>query len=222
MCHTEEDQDEQDRDDFTAFQDRYSDVHGHAVDALDNERSTEEARLKALASKQKVQQYQAGWKAVHTRIEKALEDIETSLGGEAIATLEELEVEEVQLRQVKESLEESASLVDAIISEDPNQTEAMNDAEATKSVSADSKIRACRKRLASFRARINKASNTGAAAPATTEAPAAPASRPAPIGPRFERRKLPAFRSGELRDYPTFKSDWTKMVHGYFEPAEVQ
>ena len=136
-----------------------------------------------------------------------MEDIETSLGGEAIATIEEIEVEEVQLRQVEESLEESSSLVDAIISEDPNQTETMKDAEATKSVAADSKIRACRKRLASFRARINKASNTGAAAPATTEASAAPASRPAPIGPRFERRKLPAFKSGELRDYPTFKSD---------------
>ena len=56
-----------------------------------------------------------------------MEDIETSLGGEAITTLEELEVEEVQLRQVKESLEESASLVDAIISEDPDQTDAMKD-----------------------------------------------------------------------------------------------
>ena len=61
---TEEDQDEQDSDDFTAFQGRYSDVHGCAEDALDNERSTEEARLKALASKQKVQQYTARWKSV--------------------------------------------------------------------------------------------------------------------------------------------------------------
>ena len=137
---TEADQAERDRDDFNAFQDRYSDVHGRADDAIENDRSTEEARLVALASKQKVQQYQAGWKAVHTRIEKALEEIETSLGGEAIATLEELEVEEVQLRQVKESLEESTSLVDAIISKDPNQADAMKDAEAAKSVSADSKI----------------------------------------------------------------------------------
>ena len=65
---TEEDQDEEDRDEFTAFQDRYSDVHGRAEDALDSEQSTEEDRLKALASQQKVQQYQAGWKAIHTRI----------------------------------------------------------------------------------------------------------------------------------------------------------
>ena len=179
---TEDDQAERDRDDFNAFQDRYSDVHGRADDAIKNDRSTEEARLKALASKQKVQQYQAGWKAVHTRIEKALEEIETSLGGEAIATLEELEVEEGQLRQVQAGLEESANLVNAIISKDPAQTDAMKDAEAAKSVSADSKIRACKKRLAGFRAAINKASNTGAAAPATTEAPAAPTSRP-PIGP---------------------------------------
>ena len=40
---TEEDQDKQDRYDFTAFQDPYSDVHGRAEDALDNEQSTEEA-----------------------------------------------------------------------------------------------------------------------------------------------------------------------------------
>ena len=129
-----------------------------------------------------MQQYQAGWKAVHTRIEKALEEIETSLGGEAIATLEELEDKEGQLRQVQAGLEESARLVDAIISEDPAQTDAMKDSEAAKTVSADSKIRACRKRLAGFRAAINKASNMGAAVPATTEALAAPTARP-PIGP---------------------------------------
>ena len=137
---TEEDQAERDHDNFNAFKDRYSDVYGRADDAIEDDRSAEEACLAALASKKKVQQYQAGWKAVHTCIEKALEEIETSLGGEAIATLEELEVEEVQLRQVKESLEESTSLVDAIISEDPNQAEAMKDAEAVKSVSADAKI----------------------------------------------------------------------------------
>ena len=91
---TEEDQDEQDRDDFTVFQGCYSDVHGRAEDALDNKQSKEEARLRALASKQKAQQYTATWKSVHHRIEKALEEIESSLEGNAIATLEVLEVEE--------------------------------------------------------------------------------------------------------------------------------
>ena len=136
-----------------------------------------------------MQQYTAGWKSVHLHIEKTLEEIETSLGGNAIATLEELEVEEDHLRQVKESLVKSASLVDAIIDEEPGQTEAMKDAEATKSVQAESKIRACKKRLAGFRATINarRAASTAAAAPATTESTAAPTTRPAPIGPRFER-----------------------------------
>ena len=147
---TEENQAEQDRDDYTAFQGRYFEVHGRAEDALDNEQSTEEARLKALASKQKVQQYTAGWKAVHHRIEKALEEIETSLEGDAIASLEVLKVEEDQLMQVKESLKESASLMDSIITEDPEQTDAMMDSEAAKSVQAVSKIRACKKRLAGF------------------------------------------------------------------------
>ena len=36
----------------------------------------------------------------------------------------------------------------------------------------------------------------------------------------FERQPLPAFKSGELRDYPTFRSDWLKAVSGYFELSE--
>ena len=40
------------------------------------------------------------------------------------------------------------------------------------------------------------------------------------IGPRFERRPLPTFKSGKLRDYPTFKSDWLEAVVGYFKPSE--
>ena len=117
-----------------------------------------------------------------------MEEIETSLGGDAIATLEELEVEEDHLRQVKESLEKSASLMDTIINEEPKQTEAMKDAETSKSVQAESKIRACKKRLAGFRGMINasKAASTAAAVPATTESTAAPTTRPL-IGPRFER-----------------------------------
>ena len=101
-------------------------------------------------SKHKVQQFTAGWKSVHLHIEKTLEEIKTNLGGDAIATLEELEVEEDHLRQVKDSLVKSASLVDAIIDEETGQTEAMKDAEATKSVQAESRIRACKKQLAGF------------------------------------------------------------------------
>ena len=41
-----------------------------------------------------------------------------------------------------------------------------------------------------------------------------------PIGPKFERQSLPHFKSGELRDYPTFKKDWEEMVKGNFEPAQ--
>ena len=74
-----------------------------------------------------MQQYTTGWKVVHHRIEQALEEIETSLGGEAIATLEELEVEEGQLRQVQAGLEESANLVNEIISEDPAQADDMKE-----------------------------------------------------------------------------------------------
>ena len=63
-----EELDEQDSNDFTAFLERYSDVSGRAEDALNQERSTEEARVKAIASQRKVQQYHAGWKMVHLHI----------------------------------------------------------------------------------------------------------------------------------------------------------
>ena len=63
--------------------------------------------------------------------------------------------------QVRESLKESASLVNSIITEDPEQTDAMMDAEAAKAVQADSKIHACKKRLTRFRATINVSKRNG-------------------------------------------------------------
>ena len=59
---THEDPVEQDRVDFNNFQERYTDVHKHVSDVLDTQRSEEEARLKTIASKQKVDQFTVnGW-----------------------------------------------------------------------------------------------------------------------------------------------------------------
>ena len=57
-------------------------------------------------------------------------------------------VKEDQLARVSKSLKESASLVDSIITEDPEQTDAMTDSEAAKAVQAVSKISACEERIA--------------------------------------------------------------------------
>ena len=93
--------------------------------------------------------------------------------------------------QVYESLKESASLMDSIINEDPEQTDAMTDAEATKSVQAVSRISACKELIARFRGTVNavNTSSTGTTAPASTitESSAAPTTRSTPTGPRFER-----------------------------------
>ena len=51
---THEDPDEQDRVDFNNFQERYTNLHECVGDILDDQNSEEEAHLKALASKQKV------------------------------------------------------------------------------------------------------------------------------------------------------------------------
>ena len=71
---TEENQAELDRVMFTAFQNCYTEVHGHVEDILEKERSEEEAHDQARASKKREQQLQAGWKAIHHRIEEVLKN----------------------------------------------------------------------------------------------------------------------------------------------------
>ena len=97
-----------------------------------------------------MQQYTAKWKGVHHCIDKSLEEIEASLEGDAIDSLEVLQVKEDRLIQVKESLKESASLVDSIIIEDPEQTNTLMESENAKALQAVSKISACERRLARF------------------------------------------------------------------------
>ena len=156
----------------------------------------EEARLKMLASEEearikanKVQQLSAKWKVIHQHIETILDEIKTRLEGDPIDSLELLKVKSNQLMAVKEYLGESASLMDSMFDEDPEQMVVTMEAEATKKTQADSKIRACEEQLAKFQAAINasKVSSTEAATPAVTEAPTAPTMRPTPMGPRFER-----------------------------------
>ena len=109
---THEDPDEQDRVDFATFQERYTNVHGRVDDVLDNAQSEEEARLKevkdaeaarlkTLASKQKVDQLTANLKAAYLQIDKKLVEIKAGLDGEAISCMEILKVRENRLMQVK-------------------------------------------------------------------------------------------------------------------------
>ena len=144
---TEENQAELDRVAFFDFQGRYTELHGRVEDTLEKERSEEEARDQARASRQREQQHQAGWKAIHHRIEEVLKELETSLGGDPIATLDEIDVEEEMLRQVDGLLEVSAGLVDDIINQDSEQTVMMKDAEAAKVVQATSRFEPVRSTL---------------------------------------------------------------------------
>ena len=133
--------------DWTEFKAQYLEVHARAEDALDDDQDAEDVRPKELTSEQKVQQYTTKWKGVHHRIDKALEEIEASLEGDPIDSLEVLNVKEYRLMQIKESLKESASLVNSIINEDPEQTNTLLEAEDAKALQAVSKISACKERL---------------------------------------------------------------------------
>ena len=197
-------------------------MHARAKDALDDAQDMGDVRPRELTSEQKVEQYTTRWNGVHHRIDKVLEEIEASLEGDPIDSLEVLNVKEYRLMQIKESLKESASLMNSIINEDPEQTNALLGLEDARALQTVSKISACEECLATFRATINagRTSNMGVAVSAITESTAALSTRPAPIRPRLEKRPLPAFKSGKLRDYPTFKSDWVKAVDGYFKPSK--
>ena len=131
-----------------------------------------------------MQQLGNKWKAVHQHIDTSLDELKTRLEGDAIDCPEMLKVKRNQLMAVKEYLKVTASLVDSMFNEDPEQTVVTMEAQATKKTQAESKIHVCEEQLAKFQAAINakKASSTEAAAPAVTEAPAPP-TRPAPRGP---------------------------------------
>ena len=128
-----------------------------------------------------MQQLNAKWNAAHQHIETILQGIKTRLEGDPIDNVELLQVKSNQLMAVKEYLGESASLVDSMFSEDPEQTVMTMEAQGTKKTQAVSTIHVCEEQLAKFQAAINtkNVTNTEAAAPAVTKAPA-PATRPAP------------------------------------------
>ena len=96
---THEDPDDQDRVDFAAFQERYTNVHGRVEDVLDKEQSEEDARLKevkdaeaaclkTLASKRKVDQLTANLKEAYLHIDKKLEEIKAGLDAKAVTCME--------------------------------------------------------------------------------------------------------------------------------------
>ena len=117
---------------------------------------------------------------MHQHIKTTLQEIKTRLEGDPIDNVELLQVKSNQLMAVKEYLGESASLVDSMFSEDPEQTVVTMEAQGTKKTQAESTIHVCEEQLAKFQAAINakNASSTEVAVPAVTEAPT-PATRPA-------------------------------------------
>ena len=164
---THEDPDEQDRVNFANFQECYTNLHERVGDVLDNQKSEEEARLKeakdeeaarlkALASKRKVDQLTTNLKAAYTHVDKKLEEIKAGLDCEVITCMEVLNLRENRLKQIKELLKESKSLVCSIIEEDPTQTATLVDEEGAKALEAETKISACEEVLAGFWAAIKK------------------------------------------------------------------
>ena len=125
-------------------------MHVRAKDALADAQDMGDVCPRELTSEQKVEQYTTKRELVHHRIDKAVEEIEASLGGNPIDSLEVLNVIEYRLTQIKESLKESASLVNSIINEDPEQTKTLLEAEEAKVLQAVSKISACEERIARF------------------------------------------------------------------------
>ena len=145
-------------------------------------------------------------------------ELKTRLEGEPINNVELLGVKSAQLEELKGHISSSATLVDSMFAEDPEQTVVTMEAQGTRKTQAEIKVHACEELVAKLQAAINakNAAIAEAAAAAVAEAPAAKRT----IGPKFERQSLPDFKSGKLRDYPTFKKDWHEMVTDNFDEAQ--
>ena len=110
---------------------------------LEADDDEEDLRPKALTKEQRIQQHTGRWRGAHHRLEAALEEIQASHEGQTLNSLKILKVKEAQLLQLKESLRETAALVDQIILEDPTQMAVWINAEDAKALVDHATVRAC-------------------------------------------------------------------------------
>ena len=134
-------------------------------------------------------------------------ELKTRLEGELIDNGELLGVKSAQLEEIKAHIKSSATLVDSMFAENPVQVVITREAQGTRVTQAEIKVHACKELVAKMQAAINarNAAIVEAAAAAATAATAEASAAKKKIGPKFEKQALPDFKSGKLREFPTFK-----------------
>ena len=119
---TEGEQAEDDHLALEEFQTRYLNLNGQVEDALEVHRSEEEGRERDRLKLIKVQQLSGRWEAAFQHVETVLGELKTRLKGEPIENVELLGVKSSQLKDIKAHIGASATLVDSMFAEDPEQT----------------------------------------------------------------------------------------------------
>ena len=134
---------EDDRLAYEEFQTRYLDLSGRVEDALEDYRLEEEARERDRLKVAKVRQLGDRWEAAYQHVETVLGDLKTRLEGEPFDNVELLGVHSAQLEEVKAHISLSATLVDSMFTEDPEQTVITREAQGTRTAQAEIKVHAC-------------------------------------------------------------------------------
>ena len=148
-------------------------------------------------------------------------ELKTRLEGEPIDNGELLAVKSAQLEEIKAHIKGSATLVDSMFAENPVQVVITRETRGMRVTQAEIKVHACEELVAKMQAAINarNAAIVEAAAAAATAATAEASAAKKKIGPKFEKQSLSDFKSGKLREFPTWKKDWTEMVSGNYDDA---
>ena len=88
----------------------------------------------------KVQQLSGRWEAAFQHVETVLGELKTRLEGEPMENVELLGVKSSQLEELKAHIGASATLVDSMFAEDPEQMVIMMESQGTRKTQAENKL----------------------------------------------------------------------------------
>ena len=204
------------------FQTQFLTLLDRVQDAIDKAKDEEDALAEADSRVSRVRLLGERWGSAYHHIETVLGELQTRLGGDPIDNLELLEVKSAQVTEIKAQISSAATLVNAMLAADPDQTEVTLEVQAMRRAAAEVKVHQCEELMTTMKVVINARNAATVEAVAATTAAAEVVEVPAArmkITPKFERQSLPDFTSGKLRKFPMFKKDWLELVSDRYDPT---
>ena len=109
--------------DHKEFQTELFALLSRVQDAIDKAKDEEEALMEADSRESRIRVLGERWLGTYRRIDAVLGELQTRLGGDPINSLDVLELKSTQVTEVKALIGSAATLVDAMLAADPDQTE---------------------------------------------------------------------------------------------------